>query len=84
MCYPPLAWQTYDIEFTAPEFDEGKKVANARFTVLHNGVKIHDNVELLKGTGAGGGRKEVPREGIYIQGHGNPVRFRNIWIVPKD
>jgi len=84
VCYPPLVWQTYDIEFTAPGFKDGKKITNARFTTYHNGVKVHNNVELPKGTGAGGGRKEVAREAIYIQGHGNPVRFRNIWIVPKD
>jgi len=84
MQFPPLAWQTYDIEFTAPKFKDGKKIANARFTVYHNGVKIHDDVELEHGTGAGGGRKEVAREAIYLQGHGNPVRFRNIWIVPRD
>jgi len=84
MCLPPLAWQTYDITFTAPKFQGGTKVKNARFTVVHNGVKIHDDVELSKGTGAGGGRKEVARERIYLQGHGNPVRFRNIWLIETD
>ncbi|MDX1563811.1 MAG: DUF1080 domain-containing protein [Phycisphaeraceae bacterium] len=83
VCYPPLVWQTYDITFTAPIFEGGKKTANARFTILHNGVKIHDDVELKKGTGAGGGRKEVPTEGLYLQGHGNPVVYRNIWLLPK-
>lgn len=81
--YPPLTWQTYDITFTAPRFDGEKKTANARITVLVNGVKVHDDVELPKGTGAGGGRKEVAREGLVLQGHGNPVRFRNIWLVEK-
>jgi hypothetical protein len=84
MSYPPLAWQTYDITFTAPRFEGDRKTVNARITVLHNGVTIHDDVELPKGTGAGGGRREVPRECIYLQGHGNPVRFRNIWYVPRD
>ncbi len=83
MCLPPLRWQTYDIEFTAPKFDGDKKVANARITVLHNGVKIHDDVELPKGTGAGGGRKEVAQGPIIFQGHGNPVAFRNIWLLPR-
>ncbi len=83
MCFPPLTWQTYDITFTAPRFEDGKKVKNARITVVHNGVKIHDDVELPKGTGAGGGRKEIARGPIVLQGHGNPVRYRNIWIVER-
>ena len=84
MCLPPLAWQTYDIDFTAPRFDtEGKKTANATITVLHNGVKIHDAVQLPKGTGIGGTRPEVPKGPIIFQGHGNPVAFRNVWILEK-
>ena len=83
MCLPPLAWQTYDIDFTAAEFDGEKKTKNARITVIHNGVKIHDDVELPKGTGAGGGRKEIPAGPIVLQGHGNPVRYRNIWIEER-
>lgn len=83
MCFPPLTWQTYDIHFTAPRFDGDKKTKNARITVIHNGIKIHDDVELPKGTGAGGNRKEIARGPIVLQGHGNPVRYRNIWIVEK-
>lgn len=80
MTLPPLAWQTYDITFTAAKFEGEKKTKNARISVVHNGVKIHDDVELPKGTGAGGGRKEIPKGPIVLQGHGNPVRYRNIWI----
>jgi len=83
MCLPPLSWQTYDIEFKAPKFKEGKKVADARITVKHNGVTIHDEVALPKGTGAGGGRKEVPVGPIIFQGHGNPVAYRNVWLLPR-
>lgn len=84
MCLPPLAWQTYDIAFTAPRFDkDGNKVKNARITTRHNGVLIHNDFELLKGTGAGGGRPEKMKGQIHLQGHGNPVRFRNIWLVEK-
>ena len=84
MCLPPLSWQTYDIDFTAPKFDSsGKKIANARITVIHNGVKIHDNVELPKGTGAGGSRPEVAKGPIIFQGHGNPTAYRNVWLVEK-
>jgi hypothetical protein len=83
MCYPPLTWQTYDIDFTAAKFDDtGKKVKNAVITVKHNGVIIHDAVEIKGPTG--GGKKEDPSGGsIQLQGHGNPVFYRNVWIVPK-
>ena len=84
MCLPPLVWQTYDIHFTAPRFDDaGQKTANTRITVYHNGVKIHDDVELKIGTGAGGGKREVAKGPIQLQGHGNPVAYRNIWLVEK-
>ena len=83
MVFPPLRWQTYDIDFTAPVFKNGKKVKNARITVRHNGVLIHNDVELPKGTGAGGGRPEKEKGTINLQGHGNPVAYRNIWMLPK-
>jgi hypothetical protein len=85
MAFPPLAWQTYDIDFTAAKFDaDRKKTANARITVLHNGVKIQDNVELPHGTGAAASRPELAKGPIVLQEHHNPVRYRNIWIVPKE
>lgn len=80
MSRPPLTWQTYDIKFTAPVFDGEKKVKNGRITVWHNGVKIHDDVELKKGTGMGAMRKQLARGPIYFQSHGNPTVFRNVWI----
>ena len=83
MCFPPLRWQTYDIDFIAPKFDGGKKISDATITVKHNGVIIHDKAKLPKGTGAGGGRKEVPEGPIIFQGHGNPVTFKNVWILPR-
>jgi hypothetical protein len=81
MAFPPLTWQTYDIWFTAARFDaEGNKTENARITVLHNGVPIHSDYELVAKTGAG--RPEGPEPmPILLQDHGNPVRFQNIWIV---
>jgi len=83
MCLPPLTWQTYDIEFAAAKFDaEGMKTRNAVITVKHNGVVIHENVEIASPTG--GGKKEGPTGGaIQLQGHGNPVCYRNVWLVPK-
>jgi len=83
MCLPPLAWQTYDIDFTSAKYDAaGKKTSNARITVKHNGVTIHDNLELQKGTP--GYKGEGPEKlGLFLQNHGNPVAFRNIWVVEK-
>lgn len=83
MCFPPLAWQTYDIDYTAAEYSGGKKTKNARVTVKHNGVTIHDSVELTHATTASP-LKEGPEPGpLYVQDHGNPVRYRNIWVVEK-
>jgi len=83
MCLPPLAWQTYDVDYTAAKYDGDKKTANAKMTVRHNGIVIHENVELPKATTAAP-VAEGPETGpIYIQDHGNPIRFRNIWLVEK-
>ncbi len=82
MSLPPLAWQTYDIWFHAPEFDEnGNKIANAQVTVKHNGVVIHKGVALSQGTGGGASRNEVAKGPLHLQDHGTPVRYRNIWLV---
>jgi hypothetical protein len=79
---PPAQWQTYDIDFTAPKFDaSGKKTSNARITIFWNGEKVHDNVE-LDGPLPGGAGEKPEGGGIRLQDHGNPVRFRNIWVVP--
>lgn len=83
MCLPPLVWQTYDIDFEAAKFGaDGKKLKNAVATVKHNGVVIHDRFEINGPTG--GGKPEAPTPGaIQLQGHGNPVFYRNIWLVEK-
>lgn len=82
MCFPPLAWQTYDVEFTGAKFDaEGKVTAPARCTIKHNGVVIHDDLALAPTPG--GGQKDQKPGALYLQDHGDPVRFRNIWIVKK-
>lgn len=84
MCLPPLTWQTYDVDYTAGQYDaDGKVVKNPRITVRHNGVIIHDNVELPgeRNTTAAP-VKAGPEPGpVYLQDHGNPVRYRNIWVV---
>lgn len=83
MCLPPLTWQVYDVEFTNALQEDGKKTKNAVFSAKHNGVVIHENLEI---TGPTGGHRNDP-EGtpgpIKLQGHGNPLQFRNIWIVEK-
>lgn len=76
MCFPPLAWQTYDIDFTPPGEENGKATP-AVVTIKHNGVVIHDKLQLPQPTP--GGKK---RGYLYLQGHGNPVVYRNIWAVP--
>jgi len=83
-CLPPLTWQTYDVDFISAEFDgEGKLVSPARMTVHLNGVLVQDDQELPHVTG-GAGLKLTPDPGpIFLQHHGNPVFYRNIWIVEK-
>ncbi|MFO0903583.1 MAG: DUF1080 domain-containing protein [Pirellulales bacterium] len=80
MCYPPLSWQTYDIEFKAAKYDgDGKKTQNARVTIKHNGVTIYSDLELKAGTP--GRHSEGPGpDALFLQDHGNPVAFRNIWV----
>lgn len=79
MCLPPLQWQTYDIDFTAPKYEGDKKVKNARITVKHNGVTIHDDVELPKATPGRKPEGPAPRP-FHLQGHGNHVHYQNIWV----
>jgi len=85
MCAPPTQWQTYDIDFRGPRFnDKGEKTENARLSVVHNGVLIHKDIELPSPTGGAMKSGEQPGGGpIMLQDHGNPVQFRNVWIVKK-
>ena len=75
---PPMAWQTYDIEYRVATKD-GKPVGKPRVTVCHNGVKIHKDVELRSPPNV----PEAPLGKLHFQDHGNPVRYRNIWVAPK-
>ena len=86
MCAKPGVWQGYDIMFRAPRFEknsegEDKKIENARITVIHNGVAIHNNVIVKSKTGAGFSESPAPGP-IMLQDHGSKVQFRNIWIIP--
>ncbi len=82
MCFPPLSWQTYDVDFTAAKWDGDKKTANAKATIRHNGVVIHQDLEIPKSTGGGKPESAEPG-GLHLQDHGNPVFYRNIWLVEK-
>lgn len=84
MCLPPLVWQTYDVEFTnAVVDDSGKKVKNAVMALRHNGVVIHDKLEIDGKTGGSRSDPEGTPGPIKLQGHGNPLQYRNVWIVEK-
>ncbi|KAA5541875.1 DUF1080 domain-containing protein [Roseiconus nitratireducens] len=83
MAFPPLTWQTYDVRFTAPRWaNDGTKIRDAHITSWVNGVKVQDDVALPTKTGAG--KQEEPLLlPILFQDHGDPVRFRNIWIIDR-
>ncbi len=85
-CRKPGQWQSYDIIYHRPIFKGKKVVRKATFTVLHNGVLVHDHVELTGGTGWRGPHAiseyepHADKGPIMLQDHGNPVRYRNLWI----
>lgn len=83
MCLPPLVWQTYDAEFTNAVSEGGKVTKKARLTLKHNGVVVHDNLEINGKTGGARNDPEGTPGPIQLQGHGNPLQYRNIWIVEK-
>lgn len=74
MCFGPLVWQTFDVEFTPTRFDrEGRPIEQIRVTVRHNGVVIHEAYDTRS--------KEAPPRSIHLQRHGNRVQYRNIWAI---
>lgn len=81
---PPGEWQSFDILWTAPRFDaDGRLVSPARVTLFHNGVLVHHNAELIGNTGwvtRGPYRAHPEKLPLALQDHGNPVRYRNIWV----
>lgn len=87
VCRKPGEWQTYDVIFTAPVFDGDKVVSLPRITALHNGVLIQNDTEILGPTRH---KNTFPMEvhadrmPFYLQGHGSPVEYRNIWLREID
>ncbi len=80
---PPGTWQTYDITFRGPRLGPDGAVSEPpRLSVVQNGVKIHDNVAVPAPTTAGLGKPSENQGPVMLQDHGNPVRYRNIWLVP--
>ncbi len=81
MCFPPLSWQSYDIDFTAAKWENGKKTATARMTVLHNGVLIQKDIEIPQPTTSAPVKETAENGYLHLQDHGHAVRFRNLWFV---
>jgi hypothetical protein len=83
-CRKPGEWQTYDILFEAPQFaEDGKVLKPAYITVIHNGVVVHHHFELTGGTfydRPAKYEKHAEKLPFRLQNHGNPVKFRNIWV----
>ena len=81
-CKPALRWQSYDILFRAPRFDEDGRVTEpACVTILQNGLPIHNNRVLPRICAGGLGETEVTEGPLMLQDHGNEVKFRNIWMI---
>jgi len=75
MCFPPVVWQTYDVEFSEPKKGpDGKPTENIRATVRHNGVIVHKDFDT--------GKKDAGPRRLHLQAHGNHVQYRNIWLLP--
>ncbi|MFH0991215.1 MAG: DUF1080 domain-containing protein [bacterium] len=82
---PLFQWQTLDIDFRAPRFNEsGTKIENARITVFYNGIKLYENLQPVKLKGAVTRIGEAPKGPLMLQEHGTALQFRNIWIVDQS
>lgn len=81
--YPPMAWQTYDILFRAPRFDENCEIVQFPLvTIKLNGITIHENQPIWNSTGGGPGHSKI--NVLRLQDHGNLVHYRNIWLIERN
>jgi len=84
-CKPAMEWQTYDILIRAPRFGLlGKIKENGIISVFHNGLPVHNNAVLPRATPGGVTDKPVAEGPLMLQDHGNPVSYRNIWVLKLD
>jgi hypothetical protein len=86
-CRKPGEWQSYDIVFEAPRFDGDKLVTPARATIFHNGICVQHAQEILGATqhrALATYAAHPAKLPLRLQDHGNPVRFRNIWVRPME
>jgi len=80
-CRKPGEWQAYDIIFKAPKKDASGAIQPGSFTVLHNGVLIQDHIPVGAEPTTAAPLHDLAAKGpLYLQDHGNTVRYRNIWI----
>ena len=84
MSFPPLSWQTFDVEFVSARFDDkGNKMKSAMITVYHNGILIHDRYVIPSFAPGRDPVDERDKGPLYLQDHKNPVVYRNIWLVER-
>ncbi len=83
MSFPPLSWQTFDIDFVAARWNGDQKIQNAKMSVLFNGKLVHHDVD-LPGATTHNPLPEAPGKGpVFLQSNPYPVRFRYIWVLEK-
>lgn len=83
MSFPPLSWQTFDIDFVAARYAGGEKIQNARMTVYFNGILVHDDVEIPGATSHNPLPERNQPGPVFLQANPFPVRFRYIWVLPN-
>jgi hypothetical protein len=80
MAHPPLTWQTYDVHVTNAVYNGNTKTAPTHLTVYLNGYMVQDTI--IAGPTPGGGQESAAGGKLYVQNHGNPMWYRNIWVLP--